>query len=223
MWLLNFNSSHGFETPRRKFWDSDFQVGCLEFEFWTSSFASRSLKLDRFFKIDVWNSNCIVDFRSLIFDEMSLLMFGFKIFSRRLLCEVYVSSLFFFGIVCSEDWMTMGETEGEGVEINLSCQEPLTCLSVGSCHEYSLQPLENRRAFVDNPSLLLCACVTQRKKIGNALWIICFLPTGNLLGRKEIKAIPLDKVWAIESPLKEKHSIPGFWWLVICCDPKTKN
>ena len=35
----------------------------------------------------------------------------------------------------------------------------------------------------------------------------------------------LEKVWEIESwkHLKNKHPIPGFWWLVICCDPKKKD
>ena len=160
------------------------------------------------------------------------------------LLKFYVSSLFLWDLCAQKigwQWVKLKEltTTDWKNEINLSCQEPLTCLFVGysrvhmfcvrdselgvifrkgwlgwvSCHEYSLQPLEVRSAFVDNPLLLLWVWKNasphppmfpcHRGRIG--------MPWEKNMSNREL-----------ETP-KEKHPIPGFWWLVICYDPKKKD
>ena len=111
-------------------------IWVLNFKFCNSIIEVRPFCL----KIDAWNSSCIVDFQSLFFDEMSSLMFGFEIRLSKVALWNFMCLVCFFETVCSEDWMTMGETEGadhnwlKESEMNLSCQEPLTCLFVGYSH-----------------------------------------------------------------------------------------
>ena len=113
-------------------------------------------------------------------------MFGFEIRLSKVALWNFMCLVCFFETVCSEDWMTMGETlklkeltTTDSSEMNLSCQEPLTCLFVGYSHTrlfvFAIQNLEwfFEKDDLDEPVVMNILCSLWKFEV-RLLTILCF-------------------------------------------------